>query len=251
MGALFAFKPPAFFVPAQEILRDGAFNSYLCTMKFRKAFALTLIVFTAALFVGCAATRKAEVANILRQSHVEFTGISFDSAQVDFKRIFGDKPSTGILPNPQAVLLAQNIAKGNIPDSLGKLFFAIGTEVKNPTTDTLYLRAVTAEFSLDSAVAVPVKLLQPAAIVPGTSAVSLHAELDIDSRVLKVLSAETIRLKGSFEFSLAPDGETVSFDIDESKKISPEDRSAFIDKARNSLLSTLIDKWSAALPRIF
>lgn len=219
-------------------------------MKFPKtSLPIFLAVFT--FLAGCAVSRKAQVANILRQSHVEFTGISLDSAQVDLKRLFGNAPRSGILPNPQVVLLAQNVAKGNIPDSLGRLFFAIGTEVKNPTKDTLYLRSIDASISLDSAVSAPVKLPATAAIFPGTSPVILHSELEIDSQLLKLLSAETIRLSGKFEFSLSEDGETVGFDIDEAKKISPEDRTEFIDKARNSLLSALIDKWTASLPLNF
>ncbi|MBP5248237.1 MAG: hypothetical protein J6Z31_10345 [Fibrobacter sp.] len=197
---------------------------------------------------GCAATRKVQAASILKKCKLEVTGASFDSVYVDLDKFIGQQPANSLLPNSKAILLVQNIAKGNIPDSLGTLYFGINVQIKNGSEDTLWLRSAQGTVRLDSLAELPIHFNDSAfAITPGTSEVELHTRLNIDGKALKILSTDTIHVHGDLEFSLTPDGERIHFAVSEKKPVLPEDRTAFIDKAKNAVLSTIIDAWSSKL----
>ncbi|MCR5029615.1 MAG: hypothetical protein K6A31_10205 [Fibrobacter sp.] len=218
-------------------------------MNFKKlALFLTFASMTFAVLSGCAASRKVQAANILTKCKLEVVGASYDSVRVDLDKFIGEQPKNSILPNPKAILLIQNIAKGNIPDSLGTLYFAIQVNVKNGSEDTLWLRSAKGTVSFDSLAELPIDFRDSAfAIVPGSSEAELHTHLNIDMNALKILATDTIRVSGDFEFSLSPNGELVHFAVDEKKPVLPEERTAFIDKAKNAVLSTIIDAWSSKL----
>lgn len=226
----------------------SVFN-YLYPMIFKKlALFLTLATTTFTFLSGCAASRKVQAANILTKCKLEVIGASYDSVRVDLDKFIGDQPKNSILPNPKAILLVQNIAKGNIPDSLGTLYFAIQVNVKNGSEDSLWLRSAKGIISFDSQVELPIEFQDSAfAIVPGSSKMELHTHLNIDMNALKILATDTIRISGDFEFSLTPNGELVHFAMDEKKLVQPEERTAFIDQAKNAVLSSIIDAWSSKL----
>ena len=215
-------------------------------MKFFNLFFALLLTFWGTMLVlGCSASRKLQAAKILGKCELEISGASLDSARVDLDKILGGASLGGFIPSPKTILLIQNIAKGIIPDSLGTLYFAIHVAVKNPSEDTLWLRSAKGTALLDSTVSLPIVYRDSAKLLPGISSVELHTHLQIGPLLMKVLSAKTIRFSGNLEFSLSPAGEPISFAIDREKKILPEERTAFIDKARNEILSTLTEAWTS------
>mgnify|MGYP003571401962 CR=1 FL=1 len=215
-----------------------------------KKFALFCILFFTlfAFLSGCAATRKVQAANILKKCKLEVVGASYDSVHVNLDKFFGNQPSNSLLPNSKAILLVQNIAKGNIPDSLGTLYFGIHVRIQNGSEDTLWLRAAQGIVTFDSISELPIDFKDSSfAIVPGNSETELHTKLNIDGKALKILATDTIRVQGNLDFSLSPNGERIRFAVDEKKPVLPEDRTAFIDKAKNAVLSAIIDAWSSKL----
>ncbi len=219
-------------------------------MKFIKFFFALLLTFLGtALVLGCSASRKIQAAKILGKCELEISEVSLDSAHVDLDKILGGTALGGFVPNPKTILLIQNVAKGMIPDSLGTLYFAIHIAVKNPSEDTLWLRSANGSVLLDSLVSLPIAFRDSAKLLPGVSPVEFHTHLQIGPVLMKILSAETIRFSGNLEFSLSPAGEPISFAVDKEKKIQPEDRTAFIDKARTEILSTLTEVWTSTFKR--
>lgn len=219
-------------------------------MKFIKLFLIaTLAVFGAALFWGCSASRKLQAAKVLGKCELEISGVSLDSAQIDLGRILEGASFGGLVPNPKMILLVQNIAKGIIPDSLGTLYFAIRVSVKNSSQDTLWLQSANGSIFLDSLVSLPIAFRDSAMLLPGISSFEFHTHLQIGPVLMKTLFAETIRFSGNLEFSLSPTGEPIPFSIDRRKDIRPEERTAFIDRVRTEILSTLADAWTSTLSR--
>ena len=218
-------------------------------MNFQKFSATIFPLLLALLLFGCAASQKMQAANILRQCKVEIIGASLDSINLDLEKIIGkdEKPLGGILPNPKQILLIQNIAKGNIPDSLGTLHFAFRANVKNPTIDTIWLRAAQGSAQLDSLVTLPLNYADSAiALSPGDSEIQMHSRLPIDKNILKIFTADTLKIQGELTFALSPDGDPISFSIHQRKIIQPEERTEIIDRVRTQILSTLTDSWASA-----
>lgn len=224
------------------------FNYFLPMTLKKLALYLILLSACSAFFSNCAATRKVQAASILKKCKLEVVGASYDSVQVNLDKFLGNQPSNSLLPNSKAILLVQNIAKGNVPDSLGTLYFGIHVRILNGSEDTLWLRSAQGTVSFDSLSKLPIEFKDSAfAIVPGTSEAELHTHLNIDMNALKILATDTIRVDGNFEFSLAPNGELIHFAVSEKKPVLPEERTEFIDKAKNAVLSTIIDAWSSKL----
>ncbi len=216
---------------------------------FKFSVALWITLLGTALVLGCSASRKIQAAKILGKCELEISDVSLDSAHVDLDKILGGASLGGFVPNPKTILLIQNVAKGMIPDSLGTLYFAIRVSVKNPSEDTLWLRSANGSVFLDSLVSLPIAFRDSAELLPGVSSIEFHTHLTIGPVLMKILSAETIRFSGNLAFSLSPTGEPISFAVDKEKKILPEDRTAFIDKARTEILSTLTEVWTSTLKR--
>ncbi len=213
----------------------------------KKSFALllaALLLFCS--FSGCSASRKLKAASVLQKCRVEILGASLISAEIDASRFATAKTSP--LPNAGLVLLVQNIAKGKIPDSLGTLHLEILSQIHNASEDTLWLRSAEGIVHFDSVFAVPVSKKDSAvAISPGNSEIPLAAKIQIGPNLLKILSTDTLRIVGDLEFSLSEDGAPVPFHVDEKRRILPEERAKFVDRAREELLSTIIDIWAAHL----
>ncbi len=216
----------------------------------RFSLAILIAIIGSALVLGCSASRKIQAAKILGQCELEISGASLDSVHVELDRISGGAPLGGLVPNPKTILLIQNIAKGVIPDSLGTLYFAIHVDIRNSSSDTLWLRSADGFAFLDSLVSLPIVYRDSARpILPGVSSVELHTRLQIGPVLMKVLAAREIRFQGSLEFSLSPTGEPIPFAVNRQKKVLPEERTAFIDKARTEILSNLAEIWTSTFKR--
>lgn len=216
---------------------------------FRFCYAILIVVLGATLVCGCSASRKIRAARILDQCELEISGASLDSVQVELDRIAGSILG-GLVPNPNIILLIQNLAKGMISDTLGTLYFAIHTDIRNSSSDTLWLRSADGAVLLDSLVSLPIAFRDSARpILPGVSTVELHTQLQIGPVMMKILAAKEIRFQGSLEFSLSPTGEPIPFAVNRQRKILPEERTAFIDKARTEILSTLTEIWASTVKR--
>ncbi len=215
----------------------------------RFCYAILIVVLGATLVCGCSASRKIRAARILDQCELEISGASLDSVQVELDKIAGSVLG-GLVPNPNAILLIQNLAKGMISDTLGTLYFAIHADIRNSSSDTLWLRSADGSVLLDSLGSLPIAFRDSAKpILPGVSTVELHTQLRIGPVMMKILAAKEIRFQGSLEFSLSPTGEPIPFAVNRQRKILPEERTAFIDKARTEILSTLTEIWASTLRR--
>ncbi len=215
----------------------------------KSCYAILIVILCSVLVLGCSASRKIRAARILDQCELEISGASLDSIHVERDKIAGSILG-GLLPSPNMILLIQNIAKGMISDTLGTLYFAIHADIKNSSSDTLWLRSADGHVLLDSLVSLPIAFRDSAMpILPGVSTAELHTQLQIGPVLMKILAAKEVRFQGSLEFSLSPAGEPIPFAVDRRRKILPEERTAFIDKARTEILSTLTEIWTSTIKR--
>ncbi len=215
----------------------------------KSCYAILILILCSVLVLGCSASRKIRAARILDQCELEISGASLDSIHVERDKIAGSILG-GLVPSPNMILLIQNIAKGMISDTLGTLYFAIHADIKNSSSDTLWLRSADGQVLLDSLVSLPIAFRDSAMpILPGVSTAELHTQLQIGPVLMKILAAKEVRFQGSLEFSLSPAGEPIPFAVDRRRKILPEERTAFIDKARTEILSTLTEIWTSTIKR--
>ncbi len=218
-------------------------------MHIRKKFLLAIFLSAVVLptLWSCAASRKLQAASVLKKCELEITGARLDSVNLNLDRFMNPEsaPKHSPIPNARLILLVQNVAQGKIPDSLGVLHFAISTGIRNASEDTLWLRSVKMQVHFDSLSVLPIDYNDSAlAISPGRSEAFFPTHLLIGPQIWKILSPDTIRVTGDLEFSLSKDGEPVPFHVDRKRAILPEERTAFLDRAKEQVLSTIIDSWT-------
>lgn len=218
-------------------------------MTFKKVILLILSLFISISFLnGCAATRKAKAAKILKSCSLEFQSATLDSVKLDpelFKKTAGTVLKS--LPNPRIVALVKSVSQGVIPDSLGTLYFSMNFAVENAEEDTLWLRSIQGSVSVDSNITFPLELSSPVALVPGTTTISANSKAEIGPRILKLLTADSLKMNGELQTSLSPTGDLISFEVKKTEPITEEDKKAFKDYAKNAILDALINSWTSAL----
>ena len=205
------------------------------------------VAFTGILLQGCAATRKIDAASILSKTKLEFkelqlVGDVFVAGNPDLFDNIKDLKST-LLPNPQVVLMVQNLARGIIEKELGKAHLTAVMTANNQSSDTLWIRELKAELFLDTLIELPLQLKDSTVLVPGSNDLTLTTMFPLDKRLLGLASITKYRIKGEIFVSLEAEGPMVSFDFDVEHPITPEEIKALEDRARKTLLDGLVSDW--------
>lgn len=212
--------------------------------------AVIATVFCAFVLNACSVTRKINAAEILSKTKLEFAALSLDSVIIN-KDLFPQKGfGGGFLPNPQVIALVQDFAKGILEKEIGKAGLTATLIADNQSTDTLWIKNISATIKLDSILDLPIDLKDTLMLVPGMSKLSIFTQMPIDKRLFKIKDIQSVRMLGKLEVSLEAAGEIVNLDFDINRKISDEEKQALADKARTSVLNSIVNDWvGAILPR--
>ena len=205
---------------------------------------VVVCAFTGILLQGCAATRKIDAASILSKTKLEFKELQLDSVTInpDLFENIKDLKST-LLPNPQVVLMVQNLARGIIERELGKAHLTAVMTANNQSADTLWIRELKAELFLDTLIELPLQLKDSTVLAPGSNDLTLTTMFPLDKRLLGLASITKYKIKGEIFVSLEAEGPMVSFDFDIEHPITPEEIKALEDRARKTLLDGLVSDW--------
>lgn len=214
---------------------------------------LVLLLSVLALLFGCAAVNKAKAGSALTKVQLELSGAAIDSFDTNpdlFEKL--GTATKNFLPNPQVVVIVQDLARGIINSELGTLHLSIFLNASLPdsSADTIWVHGATATLELDSLYKVPLALHQADSltkIAPGKNEVRLTTELPVDSRLFKLLDVQELRLAGSLTVSLKQGGAQSTFDFNKTKQISKEEKAKLVDTARDNLLKALVGDWVEAI----
>jgi len=211
-----------------------------------KRFTLTtfVLLFLVAMLDGCATVRKIDAASILSKTKMEFRELVLDSVTIN-PDLFDQKANVknSLLPNPQVVLMVQNLARGIIEKELGKAHLTATMAAINNSQDSLWIRKLDATLSLDTLIELPLVLKDSSILAPGTNSINLSTQFPLDKRMLGLASITKYRIKGAIQVALESDGPTVVLDFDIEHPITPEEIKALEDRARKTLLDGLVSDW--------
>lgn len=214
--------------------------------KFVLGFAFSVIAIPLCLG-GCAVTRKMSAADILSKTKLEFESITLNSVSIN-KDLF---PKTGglggLLPNPQVVALVQDFTKGILEKELGTIGLTAGVVAQNQDSDTLWIRSLQATLALDTIMELPITLKDSIKMIPGNNRLEVSTTMPIDKRIFLLNNITKINMKGVLTVALNVDGEAVPLAFDIERPVSHEEIIAITDKARNSILNSIVNDWVGAL----
>lgn len=209
--------------------------------------SVTLAVFFAFVLNACSVTRKINAAEILSKTKLEFAELSLDSVVIN-KDLFPQKGlGGGFLPNPHVIAFVQDFAKGILEKEIGKAGITAALIADNQSTDTLWIKNVSATLKLDSILDLPIELKDTLMLAPGKSKLSIFTQMPIDKRLFKIKDIQYVRMIGKLNVSLEAAGEIVELDFDIRRNISDEEKQALADKARTSVLNSIVNDWVGAI----
>lgn len=217
-------------------------------LYFARFFLLFLI---AVLLFSCASYRKAKAAKVLSQMEIEFSSISMDSVKVNpdlFEKIRSTLSTA--LPNPQVILLVQNLSRGIINEDLGDIFLKLNFKLNNPTEDSIWVRSVQGKVLLDSLLTLPISDSSVIPLLPGVQTISIRTSLKANQYLFSLPKIRKIEIQGALAVSLSSNGEVAIFNINETKTITETEMNELLNSARSSLLNGLIDDWAGSFIHI-
>lgn len=222
-------------------------RTYLRKLK-NIVFIHFLLLLSALIFSGCAATRKLDAASILSNTKMEFKELVLDSVEISpnlFEKA-NDALRSSLLPNPQVVTMVQNLARGIIESELGKADLSVYFKVTSKDKDSLWVRNFKAVLSLDSIIDLPLTLKDSCILSPGENNMAVVTQFPLDKRLFKLEEVKKYRIKGLLEVALKVDGETVPLEFDIEHEIKPEEIKTLKESARDNLLNGLVSDWVGA-----
>ena len=223
-------------------------------MKFPKrpaklSFALiSIFACFALLFSGCTVTKKLTAADILSKTKLEFASISIDSVFIN-EDLFPktDNLIKGLLPNPQVIAMVQDFARGILEKEIGKASLTAGVVAKNHGQDTLWIRGFSATLMLDSLMELPLTLKDSVKLIPGNNAIEVSTQMPVDRRIFSLMDVQKIRIVGHLDVAVKEGDETLVLDFDMDHAISQEEKQALADRARTSVLNSIVSDWVGAI----
>jgi len=223
-------------------------GAMISTKRFIHTSVLTAFAVLFSVLAGCAVTKKLTAADILSKTKLEFESFALDSATIN-KDLFPktDNLMSGLLPNPQVVSLVQDFAKGILEKEIGTAHLTVGLNAKNQGEDTLWIRGFVANLVLDSLMELPVALRDSVTLAPGDNKLFLVTQMPIDRRIFKLGDIQVVHIVGRIDVSLKAQDEAFMLDFDMDRKISHEEKQALADKARTSVLNSIIGDWVDAI----
>lgn len=217
--------------------------SILYNMK--KILVTLAVAISCLLIAGCATVQKIKAGKTLQKVDLALTSTKLDSLKGNqelFEKI--GTATKSLLPNPQVVVIVQDLARGVINSVLATAYISVNANATLPEgADTLYVRNVTATLFADSLYELPVSIADSNIIAPGTQQLTFYTEFPIDKRLFNIMDVNELRLKGTISVSFEPTSELISFDFDEKRIVTAEEKKEFVDNTREKVLNALVGDW--------
>ena len=200
------------------------------------------------LFSGCTVTKKLTAADILSKTKLEFASIAIDSVFIN-EDIFpkSDDLVKGLLPNPQVIAMVQDFARGILEKEIGTASLTAGVIAKNQGQDTLWIRGFSAKLMLDSLMELPLTLKDSVTLVPGDNPIEVATRMPVDRRIFSLMDVQKIRIVGHLDVAVKEGDETLVLDFDMEHAVSQEEKQALADRARTSVLNSIVSDWVGAI----
>lgn len=221
----------------------------------KKFLSILAITATVILCISCATTEKIKAAKSLSKVTLNVHDVTLDSLKGNpdlFKQI--GTATKSLLPNPQVVIIVQDLARNIINAQLGTAFLAVDLTGELPEgADTLYIRNIQGSLSLDSLYELPFTAADSSMLAPGKNQLHFYTRLPIDRRLFKIFDVAELNIKGSIAVSFDPPGtesSPVSFDFDVTRPVTEDEKKQLVESAREKLLHALVGDWvNSILPQ--
>lgn len=213
--------------------------------KTRRRFGIFMLGLLAlvgcSVFVsGCTITRQLSAAEIIKKTDLKFEGLALDSIAI-YPDLF--PKGQGFLPDPQVILFVQNLTKGIIEKEIGRLYLTATIQATNGHENTLCLRDLKSVLKLDTIVTLPVDLKDSMQMVPGENKIVVNTIMPIDGSLFHLLEADTLHFVGRLSASLPGDTEIFPLEFAIHQYISPEEKEALVNQARQRIVDFIVDRW--------
>ena len=209
-------------------------------------FALAVTSFT-----GCSLMKKIQAAKILIKTKFEYKDLTFDSVVIDPPILeLVDKGLQGFIPNPDAVKLVTDLAKGIINSQLGSANFDVYLNANNGGKDTLWINELKIELKFDTLITLPLTLKDSMVLAPGDNDMHLNAAFPIDMRIFKLNEVKFYAIAGYLDVSLEAGGKSVSQDVEIRRDVDSEDVLKLESAVRDRLTKRLVDQWVGKLGKM-
>ncbi len=220
--------------------------SRITTIVLAGIFALAVTSFT-----GCSLIKKVQAAKILIKTKFEYKDLTFDSVVIDPPILeLVDKGLQGFIPNPDAVKLVTDLAKGIINSQLGSANFDVYLNANNGGKDTLWINELKIELKFDTLITLPLTLKDSMVLAPGDNDMHLNAAFPIDMRIFKLNEVKFYAIAGYLDVSLTEGGKSVSQDVEIRRDVDSEDVLKLEGAVREKLMKRLVDQWVGKLGKM-
>jgi hypothetical protein len=220
--------------------------SRITSIVLAAIFALAVTSFT-----GCSLMKKIQAAKILIKTKFEYKDLTFDSVVIDPPILeLVDKGLQGFIPNPDAVKLVTDLAKGIINSQLGSANFDVYLNANNGGKDTLWINELKIELKFDTLITLPLTLKDSMVLAPGDNDMHLNAAFPIDMRIFKLNEVKFYAIAGYLDVSLTEGGKSVSQDVEIRRDVDSEDVLKLEGAVREKLMKRLVDQWVGKLGKM-
>lgn len=214
----------------------------------RRLFVYLFLLLLPLFFNSCASSQKIRAGKILSKTELAFDSVQLDSIALHpdfFKKI--DVLKTTFFPNPQVIMLVQNLANGIIESEMGSAYLNIDLQLQNKSLDSLWLHDLNATLELDSAVQLPLALAEKSILLPGVQNISVKTSILLDQNLLKLVQVKKARIHGKMLVSLKENGNLIILNFNVLREITPEEMDLLQRRARESIMNHIVGDWVNAI----
>jgi|GEM_PF-6529199 len=204
-----------------------------------------LVIFTALMFSSCAGVRKAHAAKILSRCSFQMEAWQFDSVSIDSSLFPRSKDAqTSLFPNPQVLKVAQELIQGKGNSKLGVAYLTVQFAVQNPGKDSIWIQDMKGSIRVDTLFEAQWNSTPRRLVAPGVVQIPLSVKVNIDTRLFKVLAADSATIQGGLQAALTPDGELVPFQFQRRQHLPKEEIANLVESAKKDVLQTVLGSWA-------
>ncbi|HHX14927.1 MAG TPA: hypothetical protein GX724_02040 [Fibrobacter sp.] len=214
----------------------------------RRLFVYLFLLLLPLFFNSCASSQKIRAGKILSKTELAFDSVQLDSIALHpdfFKKI--DVLKTTFFPNPQVIMLVQNLANGIIESEMGSAYLNIDLQLQNKSLDSLWLHDLNATLELDSAVQLPLALAEKSILLPGVQNISVKTSILLDQNLLNLVQVKKVRIRGKMLVSLKENGNLITLNFNVLREITPEEMDLLQRRARESIMNHIVGDWVNAI----
>lgn len=215
-------------------------------MKLWRLASLTAV--TMIMLCSCAAMRKAKASSILSDMRFSVSGWSLITATVDsnlFPKVA--KAVHSPFPNPQILQMTNELLQGKTALNLGVAHVRSNITIDHPGEDTIWLGRFTGTVRLDSLMHATWKADSIYQIAPGKNQVPVFVQIPLDSRLFKILEADSMFVTGEVFAYLKQGDDEIRFEFSEKRKSPREEIRAFAENSKKTVLDALLNGWARSI----